>query len=135
MGREIKFRCWALAPSGDKYFMLSPEQTAVDFDYHHKDHEDGRSFLMQYTDLKDKNGVEVYEGDIIKVTVPEDDPEAESIQKVTMYDGFWKIELISSCHDYDMTSLHCAVFYDEHVIEVIGNIHENPELLKTTAQG
>ena len=64
--------------------------------------------IMQYTGLKDKNGKEIYEGDILEV-----------------YGG--------ECINYLVESLY-SIFYDrintELEYEIIGNIHENPELLK-----
>jgi hypothetical protein len=73
--------------------------------------------LMQYTGLKDKNGVEIYEGDIVE--------EPGSRYEVVYHaDGFYMRDmhepdnmLIQLRHGY----LHC---------EVIGNIYENPELLE-----
>lgn len=68
----------------------------------------------QFTGLTDKNGVKIFEGDVI---------ESEKLKpsKVEFYNCsfmFWEMTL----EDYEMIYL-----YDE--IEVIGNIHENPELL------
>lgn len=64
--------------------------------------------LMQFTGLKDKNGKEIYEGDIVKSGI--------TIEKVEFEDGCFVV------HDYDYLHKwkHC---------KVIGNIYENPELL------
>ena len=68
--------------------------------------------LMQYTGLKDKNGVEIYEGDIVKLNVPT----YKTFTKVihTLYDAF-VLESNVESNDY---------------IEILGNIHNNPELLE-----
>jgi len=71
--------------------------------------------LMQYTGLKDKNGIEIYEGDIIKFLGYNALTEGnkEYISKVYFKDGEFK---------------NTANYYTESR-EVIGNIYENPELL------
>ena len=67
--------------------------------------------LMQYTGLKDKNGKEIYEGDVVKTSL--------GIGKVCMRLGCWFIEM----------QKELGYFHTDE-IEVIGNIYENPELLK-----
>ena len=64
--------------------------------------------LMQYTGLTDKNGKEIYEGDIVKW--------GKIIEKVEMKDGCWSMVL--------------GTIVEEFNLEVIGNIYENPELIK-----
>lgn len=81
----------------------------------------------QYTDLKDKKGAEIYEGDIVK------DYFYEKTAEIVYFEGaFWlkyesEFMFLGSRHgkyqplfDYD----------NKYVIEVIGNIYDNPELLK-----
>lgn len=82
--------------------------------------------LMQYTGLKDKNGVEIYEGDIIKGI-----SKTHKNNKITLYVKWDRGQYdVFDIHDKDnwMDSLYNHMhFYD---IEVIGNIYENPELLE-----
>ena len=69
--------------------------------------------IMQYTGLHDKNGKEIYEGDICKHVSGK--PEINSIE---YYCGEWHLE---------PHGLHLS---DENeAVEVIGNIYENPDLL------
>lgn len=82
--------------------------------------------LMQSTGLKDKNGNEIYEGDICRWTDPEPfDGEIISDVFIARYsDEFlkWIGENNNSYDDlYDFT--------DDRQLELIGNIYENPELL------
>jgi uncharacterized phage protein (TIGR01671 family) len=109
--REIKFRAWdgeyMLGPEsiydfGADYFGPSIGGTYLTFD----DFPDGKLPLMQYTGLKDKNGVEIYEGDIFR--------SRSGKVKVVEY------ELPSAAYLSLMGSLE---------YEVIGNIYENKELL------
>jgi len=74
--------------------------------------------LMQYTGLKDKNGVEIYEGDVVK--------HGNGIQQV-YYDNTtasYQMNLKGSVYDQEYGG------YDN--VEVIGNIYQNPELLRDT---
>lgn len=83
--------------------------------------------IMQYTGLKDKNGVEIYEGDIVRIKHPE---EIEgSIHQVTYLgqDNYPAFDLKPQI-DIDCNGLSYALAVCE--IEVIGNVFENPELLE-----
>ncbi len=81
--------------------------------------------LMQYTGLKDKNGKEIYEGDILKSDsfgYTNDDKEING--KVVWNAYGWHIKVMNEdgCE-------HFCWIADFRDIEVIGNIYENPELL------
>lgn len=83
-----------------------------------------RYSLMQYTGLKDKNGVEIYEGDIIK----------HNLWKIPVkvfweYGGFMAQSVTGELGKKSYTD---GTLYDMQLpkCRVIGNIYENPELLK-----
>lgn len=87
----------------------------------------GTCALMQYTGLKDKNSVEIYEGDIVKGFIPEiaNEPERIGIVKWGSYSWIIDFELPKYAPGIGM-----AGFCSFHNYEVIGNIYENLELVK-----
>lgn len=74
---------------------------------------------MQYTGLNDKNGKEIYEGDIVQFTIEHE----EEIDDVTYKEA---VHFSEGCFNVD-GEVPLNAFSDE--CEVIGNIYENPELL------
>lgn len=72
--------------------------------------------LMQYTGLKDKNGKEIYEGDILK------DIKTEKISQI-----YWNG--ITASFKLKGEIGEDNELFDVHGSEIIGNIYENPELL------
>jgi len=81
--------------------------------------------LMQYTGLRDRNGKEIYEGDIIKVIKDEINGECEYYEVVwnNEWGLFECVDAKGNPCDYELN------FPWPNKREVIGNIYENPELL------
>ncbi len=74
---------------------------------------------MQYTGLKDKNGVEIYEGDIVKFFSLKDFKEVVFKDGAFGYLTYGDSSLVSFSQNYSILK----------ALEVIGNIYENKELL------
>ena len=93
-----------------------------------RDDKEKRFILMQSTGLQDKNGIEIFEGDIVRWKDLEsfDDFKIDEVLKVEYSNEFLKWVAI------DKNGLQDDLydFSDNRELEVIGNIYENPELLE-----
>lgn len=116
MPREIRFRAW------DKKHnkMLDWEHYPLFSDQFRLILDDPDYDIMQYTGLKDKNGKEIYEGDVFK----DSDDEMVIVEYKIDVAGFDPF-----CDSFENCG-HCGSGKCSENIEVLGNIYENPELLK-----
>jgi uncharacterized phage protein (TIGR01671 family) len=134
--REIRFRSWDKIR---KEMLYSDTQKDFDKMLIHWDFINGWSatrakdrfvlsnanaVLMQYTGLKDKNGKEIYEGDIILYSGNDSCGKKVNPTKLEIKwneKGCWNIG--------DIWGYTGEGFYDLYTAEIIGNLYENPELL------
>lgn len=116
MDREIKFR--GKNTDGDwvfGYFVNSKRTTAI-IDNDDVEYEVNPETVGQFTGFKDIDGKEIFEGDILKG--------ADLIVKVVWENGHflaYDLDEISDCLDFLLNTFR---------LKVIGNIHDNPELLE-----
>ena len=114
--RDIKFRAWSSLD--EKMYQCYMKEDIQDY----FNHNDGIT-LMQYTGLKDKNGVEIYEGDILNLWQTITDTPyiiKTSIVEFNVKFGGW----------YNSKDNHRLNIYPSSRYEVIGNIHKNKHLIK-----
>ena len=83
-------------------------------------------YLMQSTSLKDKNGVEIYEGDVVKM----DRPPVNEKSLFLVKDYVLGKVIFAEVNEFGKDSWSFNGGYTGYSLEVIGNIYENPELLE-----
>ena len=86
------------------------------------------SELMQFTGLLDKNGKEIYEGDIVVFHRLDDEPLEDCVKHIVRW--FDSIPGFNTVEPPDVAEMPT----DSESLEVIGNVFENPELLDNTSQ-
>lgn len=126
--RTIKFRGKNLDGEWVYGFYVEEErQTINGFEKKHFIVNDGYDYVKpetvgQFTGLHDKDGKEIYEGDILQLKYSDGSYHSSSVY-YTQQKGYWAV-------DVSINERIILGYIDRTKLVVIGNIHDNPELLK-----
>lgn len=120
MSREIKFRAWVENQSGFGSLRGMMHHFGLE----------GTTLtgypIMQFTGLTDKNGKEIYEGDIVRCGEWEEEMGAEKWEVIFGGDNYAAFDL----RGWEGEVNGLSYWLNAGVVEVLGDIYQNPELLK-----
>lgn len=140
MSRDIKFRAWngsemitqSLQKEYDDYYMLNlqgeffPHTRTGDEDFRPYDSElNSKEYqVMQFTGLKDKNGLEIFEDDICTKMIS---PDENNLAPKELYRGVIVFHFGGFC--LKVGDYYYPLSRQHGIVDIIGNIHQHPELL------
>lgn len=128
--RELKYRAW----DGKKMIedVVPASETSIIEFYEYEWQETEVEAVEQYTGLKDKNGKDIYEGDVVDVISP---TKLRGVEEHKIWVCRFGIKRAGFVLNRETNSRIFSLTFGEInakniAVEVIGNIHENAELLE-----
>ena len=129
MKRELKFRAWDKSQNYMAYQGNPDLETLSSFMFHF-----GEDIVMQSIGLKDKDGDEIFEGDLLIDRYPVDEENLSIGYNESFLPVVWCDKQLMWCVDAsfakDGSYLTSLVEYFGEFLEVKGNIYENPEMFQ-----
>jgi len=136
-----EYRAWIKDYETDEYYMyewhkdlFSDMSPVTRYGSEFPDPDDPDIILMQYVGMKDMNGKEIYEGDIIRKEMCDyDDPAYGHYGAIGVVKYYEEVMgFIIDAIDEGETAFYdnMGTNFSWYEIEVIGNIHENPDLIE-----
>ena len=116
--RKLKFRCW----NGIAIIAISEPKTIHEL-VEQEDELNPDIIIMQFTGLKDKNGKEIFEGDVVQFS--NSDRKSKPCEVLIQMPRGVRVKFADGWH-YDWIKINSS--WEE--VEVIGSVYENKELLE-----
>ena len=142
---KLKFRAWHKHQGWIKGLFINDEGLICSWNYEEND----ITALVKdcvivelFTGLLDKNRKEIFEGDIVKFTIRDTNPKFNITEHISTcvvewdkYNPCFVLKRIHKVRGNSFDFEYDFIKGDFAVIEIVGNIHENPELLKGEENG
>jgi uncharacterized phage protein (TIGR01671 family) len=122
MSREIKFRAWdgiRMTTTGIQFNNTTGELLFIP-----------KGTLMQYTGLRDRKGVEIYEGDIAKITWAEGTYRGSAYGGALNYTELGVMQFDNGQFSFFVKDSLLDDDYKNLTVEIIGNIYQHKHLLE-----
>ena len=126
--REIKFRAWDRKPKKMYYSEMEQFDDMLGFRFKHFEELDEPPVYMEYTGIKDINGKEIYEGDIVTYRINEAGLTQDDIGIIQIRDVIFDCDCDEIIKVFSLDEY--TPLFSNQKCKVLGNIYENPQLIE-----